>query len=513
MKAVQLMGRGLRYIRRHGVSKLYYKVKERRERNQAEKDYDAWYRAQEPDEQQWEAERLASARFARTPVISILVPAYETPEPLLREMIESVLGQSYERLELCIADGSPSAEGIGKTVSTYAERDPRVRYRKLEQNLGIAENTNAALEMASGEYVGLLDHDDLLLPGALFAIVRALNEAGWAEVIYTDEDKLTPGGERHFQPHFKPDYNPEYLRSTNYICHFFVAERNLALAVGGFRREFDGAQDHDFILRCTERAARVLHVPKVLYSWRESAGSTATNPESKLYAYESGKRAVRAQLERLGESGEVTDTDNYGFYRTQYAGYPAALRKSFEFFHGQTDVKVVYYDKICNNSVTIPNRLGTAGETREGAEEKPQELSGDSLELTQEPYLFFTCVPKMKVNEGFLNLLKAAADRPGGGCACARVYDIHGRLRSDVHMAGAEDPFSMGMKGLKRGYTGYFHRAVLQQELDEPTDCFLVRRELLEGETADSAGALAAVLKKKGLRLLYEPWAVAYEVR
>ena len=489
-KLIQLGGRGLRYIRKYGLARLYCKVIERKRRNQAEEGYDAWLTAQLPDEET--ERRQKETRFPYEPCISILVPAYETPETFLRQMIESVLSQSYGKLELCIADGSPS-DKVERVVREYEEQDERIRYRHLTENLGISDNTNAALALASGDYVGLLDHDDLLLPGALFEILRALNENGGADAVYTDEDKVNMELTRHFQPHFKPDYNQEYLRSNNYICHFFVVRRRIALEVGGFREEFDGAQDHDFIFRCTEKADRVLHVPKVLYSWRSHEASTATNPESKLYAYEAGKRAVAAHLGRTGRSGQVQDTENYGFYRVCYPGSPAILKNSLKKFDGQTEVKVVYYDKACNISVTISGK---------------------------ERYMLFVHVRnpeknRIRVQKQFFETLKACCDRPDAGLACARVYNAGKRLTSDIRMRGVQDPFSDGMKGLKAGYTGYNHRATLQQELETPTDCFLVRTDVWKACVPEDGGVsveeLAANLTASGYHIYYEPWAVMYE--
>ena len=485
---VRLGGRGLRYIRQYGLARLYRKVMERKRRNAAEAGYPDWLMSQLPTAE--ETERQRSVRFAYEPCISILVPAYETSEVFLRQMMDSVLNQSYSRLELCIADGSPS-DKVERIVKEYEKKDSRVKYRHLTKNLGISDNTNAALAMASGEYVGLLDHDDLLLPGALFEILRKLKEEGGADAVYTDEDKVNMDLTRHFQPHFKPDYNQEYLRSNNYICHFFVVRRSIALEVGGFRGEFDGAQDHDFIFRCTEKADRVLHVPKVLYSWRSHEASTATNPESKLYAYEAGKRAVAAHLARTGRSGTPENTDNYGFYRVCYPGSPAILKNSLEKFHGQTGVNVVYYDMICNNSV---------------------------INWGEDPYVLFVPVRNpegCRVNVDFFRTLKACCDRAETGMACARVYDAKRRLASELRMRGVSDPFSDGMKGLKAGYTGYYHRAMFQQELEAPTACFLIRTEVLracmpQGE-ALSVEALAAKLTEAGYHIYYEPWAVMYE--
>ena len=487
---MRLGGRGLRYIKQYGLARLYRKIMERRRRNAAEAGYNDWLLKQLPDAE--EDARQREKKFVYEPCISILVPAYETPENFLRQMIDSVLDQSYGNLELCIADGSPS-DKVEQTVKEYEKKNSRIKYRHLTENLGISDNTNAALALATGDYVGLLDHDDLLLPGALFEIVEALNESGGADAVYTDEDKVNMELTRHFQPHFKPDFNQEYLRSNNYICHFFVVRRSIALEVGGFREEFDGAQDHDFIFRCTEEAEQVLHVAKVLYSWRSHEASTATNPESKLYAYEAGKRAVSAHLARTGRMGTPQNTDNYGFYRVCYPGVPSILKNSFEKFDGQTGVNVVYYGKVCNISVTI----------------NPEDR-----------YVLFMHVRNQRqkhtrVNAQFYEALKACCDRPDTGLACARVYDARKRLAGDIRMRGVKDPFSDGMKGLKYGYTGYNHRAVLQQELEQPTDCFMVRADILKtcvpegGEV--SVETLAAKLTESGYHIYYEPWAVMYE--
>ncbi|MCI8599125.1 MAG: glycosyltransferase [Lachnospiraceae bacterium] len=485
---IRLCGRGLRYLRQYGPAQLYYKIKERRDRDRAERGYDTWLSEKLPGEQEEKEQR--ETIFSKTPCISILVPAYETPEKFLRQMIESVLGQSYENVELCIADGS-SSEKVRQVAEEYARQDHRLRYEKLRENKGISENTNAALKMAQGDYVGLLDHDDILLPGALFEIVKALNENGEADAIYTDEDKVSMDLNHHFQPHFKPDFNMEYLCSNNYICHFFVVRRELACRVGGFRSEYDGAQDHDFIFRCVEEAEEVLHIPKVLYSWRCHEASTANNPESKLYAYEAGKRAVSAHLERAGVKGEVLHTSNYGFYRIRFQKVDMEiLINSFENLNGQSNIKVVYYGKVCNNSVIF---------------------SGTELRKNKECYMLFTCVQKEKVNRDFWDELLSCCARPEVGMVCARVYDKKRQLSSDISMAGVQDPFGKSMKGLKKGCMGYFHRALLQQELVEPTDCFLVKRELIEGLDDFTTQELCEKIKKQGYKIIYNPWAIVYE--
>ena len=257
--------------------------------------------------------------LSEEPLISIVVPVYRTPQQYLREMIESVRAQSYENWELCLADGSGVWKETEEILREYAEQNKRIRYQILGENRGIAGNTNAALAMAEGAWVGLLDHDDVLEPSALYEAARAVNSHPEADILYTDEDKVTMDLKLHFEPHLKPDFNPDLLRSNNYICHFFLVRRELAGQVGGFSPDYDGSQDYDFILKCTERAREILHLPRVLYHWRSHPASTAGNPESKLYCFEAGKRALKAHLKRTGTAGTVElNREHPGYYHVRY---------------------------------------------------------------------------------------------------------------------------------------------------------------------------------------------------
>ncbi len=285
---------------------------------------DQWetrYKTEENKYEKWlERHRLRQMPpLGQQPLISVIVPVYRTPEAYLRDMIESVRDQGYENWELCLADGSEDGGETGRLVEKYAAGDSRIRYLVLEKNLGIAGNTNAALHMASGEWIGLLDHDDVLEASALYEAARAMGENPSADVIYTDEDKVTTDLRLHFDPHMKPDFNPDLLRSNNYICHFFLCRRSLALDAGGFSPDYDGSQDYDFILKCTEQARQILHLPRVLYHWRTHPASTAENPESKMYCYEAGKRAIEAHLKRTGTEGTVEMLPGYpGYYHVEY---------------------------------------------------------------------------------------------------------------------------------------------------------------------------------------------------
>ena len=306
--------KGFRYMKHYGPKEFWIRLHERFEPEEVP--YGPWYRAYIPTEETLETQR--KQKFDYSPLISIVVPAYQTPVEFLRQMIESLIVQTYSNWELCIVNASPDNEEMQKVLAEYSAGDSRVRFCNLKENLGIAENTNRAFAMAKGEFVGLLDHDDLLAPNALYEIVKILQDHPQADALYTDEDKVTTELDEHFQPHLKPDFNLDLLRSNNYICHFFVVRKSIVEKAGGFRKEFDGAQDYDFIFRCTENAGEVLHVPEILYHWRTHKASTADNPASKMYAFEAGKRAIEAHLERTGTKGEVSHTQDLGFYRVKY---------------------------------------------------------------------------------------------------------------------------------------------------------------------------------------------------
>jgi GT2 family glycosyltransferase len=266
-----------------------------------------------PDEETIRAQR--ETVFDRDVTFSILVPLYNTPERYLREMIESVLAQTYVKWELCLADGSDEAHPeVGRICLQYRDRDEetakgyglaksRILYRKLEQNLGISGNTNACYEMSTGNYIGLFDHDDILHPTVLYEYMKAICEKN-ADYIYCDETTFKGKSIDHMiTMHFKPDFAIDNLRANNFICHFSVFDRTLLQETELFRSEFDGSQDHDMILRLTAVAKNIVHVPKILYYWRSHAGSVASDINAKSYAIDAAKNAVGAHLTSFGFSG------------------------------------------------------------------------------------------------------------------------------------------------------------------------------------------------------------------
>ena len=258
------------------------------------------------------------------PVISILMATYNSPDAYLRQAIDSVRAQAYAEWELCIADDASTNARVRKTLDAYAASDARIRVVKRTTNGHISEASNSALAIASGEFVGFLDHDDLLTPDALFEVALRLNEHHDADMIYSDEDKIDDAG-NFSEPHFKPDWAPDSFLSRMYTCHFGVYRRELAVAIGGLRVGYEGSQDHDFVLRLTERTDRIHHIPRVLYHWRIHPASTSAAAEAKPYAAVAGQRAVQDAIERRGEPGVVERSEIPGIYITRYAIRDAGL--------------------------------------------------------------------------------------------------------------------------------------------------------------------------------------------
>ena len=267
--------------------------------------YHRWFLEHRVTEAELEAQ--CKVVFPLQPKISIVIPLYNTKLPFLKAIIDSVLYQSYGNWELCLADGSTKPE-VGDYVKEHYQ-DARIVYQKLPKNDGIAGNTNAALKMATGDFVVLSDHDDILELDALYEIVKLYNDNPKLEIIYTDEDLTEKTGKKFRSPRFKPDFNLDFLQSINYICHIFVVKKSIMDQVGGFRKEYDGAQDWDMILRCCELTEHIGHIPKILYHWRAYEESTAGNIDSKQYAIEAGRKAVADHFQRIGLQAELEYTD------------------------------------------------------------------------------------------------------------------------------------------------------------------------------------------------------------
>lgn len=424
--------------------------------------YEKWFQMHRASSRELELQR--KEHWEDAPLVSIIVPAYCTPALFFRQMTDSVIAQSYENWELCIADGS----GKDKTeledlVENVYAGEKRIRYRLLEENLGISGNSNAALAMASGDIIALLDHDDVLAPEALYEIVKAYKENPGAEIVYTDEDKVDMELVTHYQPHFKPDFNLDYLRTNNYICHLFTVRKETAETAGGFRKEYDGAQDYDFILRCTEVAAEIVHIPKILYYWRMHPGSVAGNPESKAYAYEAGRRAVESHLNRLSIEAQVEHAGHWGLYRTRYAltGTPLV---SIIIAPVTSETKAEACRKKIQSCTSYTNyEIVTLGEAARGE------------------YLVFFSEDITVLNDGWLEEMLSNCQRPEVGAVGGKLFFPDQRVYSAGILLGVKGLGAHAFSGLPKEELGYCARAVMQQDVSAVSSEFMmVKKEVYD---------------------------------
>lgn len=531
--------KGFRYLKHYGPKEFWIRLHERFEPEEVP--YGPWYEAYVPDEAALEKQR--HHHFEYSPLISVAVPAYRTPEKFLAQMIDSLLAQTYGNWELCIANGSPEDGAMKKVLEEYTKKDSRIRISELTENKGIAGNTNAALEMARGEFVGLLDHDDLLAPNALYEIVRALDEDRNLDAVYTDEDKVTTELDEHFQPHLKPDFNLDLLRSNNYICHFFVVRSSIVQKVGGFRQEFDGAQDHDFIFRCIENAEKVGHIPEILYHWRTHKASTADNPASKMYAFDAGKRAIEAHLKRTGTEGTVSHTPDLGFFRVKY---PVQGQPLVSIIIPNKDEKETL--KACIDSIRekteYPNYEIIIVENNSTTDEIFQyykELSQDSrirlLRWKKEfnysainnygvrhangEYLLFLNNDVTVITPGWIKELLGVCQRPEVGAAGVKLIYPDDTIQHAGCVIGLGGIAGHMFVDMPANRTGYLHKASILQDMSAVTAaCMMMKRTAFEeagGFTEKLSVAfndvdLCLKVRKNHKLIVYDPYVQLYHM-
>lgn len=278
-------------------------------------DYGGWIKYNEPKDV--DLKNQMKVKFQNQPKISVIVPMYKTKEKFFKDLVNCMINQTYSNWELCLADGSPEKND---NLKKYYEKDERIKYKFLNENKGIAGNTNAAIDMATGDYIALLDHDDILAEYALYEVVYNINKFPNAEFLYSDEDKIDENDNR-YDAYFKPDFAPDTLRCQNYICHFSIFKKELMQKLNGFKADYDGAQDYDIFLRMSEivKPENIKHIPKILYHWRVHNESTAKlNSNAKNYAFEAGKKAIEDHLKRIGLKGTVSEGCIDGIYRIDY---------------------------------------------------------------------------------------------------------------------------------------------------------------------------------------------------
>ena len=522
--------KGLLYMKHFGPKEFWIRLTERFQADDV--DYEEWYKNHKPTME--ELQRQREAKFDYEPMISILVPVYNTPEEFLKQMIQSVRKQTYGNWELCIANANPANETVAEILRISSTKDERIKVKDVPENEGIAQNTNAVLAIATGDYIGLLDHDDLLTPDALYEVVKAINENDRPQVLYSDEDKVTMDLSEHFQPHMKPDYNKDLLRSNNYITHFFVAERMLVEEVGGEDGEYNGAQDYDLILKCTERAKGIAHIPRILYHWRVHKASTADNPASKMYAFDAGKRAIEDHLKRCGEIGKVSHEKDLGFYRVKYQVQGSPLisiiipnkdqvesldkclesiekssYKNYEIIivenNSTEDETFAYYKKIESDKIRI---VYWSDEFNYSA------INNFGVKHARGDYLLLLNNDVEVIATDWLEELTANCQRKDVGIVGARLYYPDDTIQHAGIVIGIGGVAGALFVGMPRMFTGYLHKAAIQQDLSAVTAaCMMVKRSVYE-----ELGGLEEELKvafndvdfclrarEKGYLVVYDP--------
>ncbi len=501
------------YLKKYGVKAWYRKVKHGDNldaplRGAGYKSdgtmisYDQWRKAMLPSKEELEMQR--NTVFPIKPKISIVVPLFRTPEDFLCQMIDSVRQQTYANWELCLANGDPTDETVKRVLAEYTAIDERIKVKDLDENLGISGNTNAGLEMVTGDFVGLLDHDDLLDVTACFEVVSRIAKDTEIDVVYTDEDKVNMDTSKYFEPHFKPDFNLDLLRGNNYICHFFVFRKSILDRVGGFRKEYDGSQDYDLILRCTEAARKVCHIPKALYHWRMHEQSTAQNPESKMYCFGAGKRAVEAHLDRCGVKGEVSLTENLGFYRVKYPveGKPLVsilipnkdeketLEKCINSILNKTSYDNYEIVIVENNSTSkkifryykeLESNEKIRVVTWEGKTFNYSALNNYGFTFTKGEYLVLLNNDTEIITKDWLEEMVGHCQRKEVGIVGAKLYYPDDTVQHAGVIIGRGGLAGHAMVGLPRQDVGYFRKASMQANMCAVTAaCLMVKRSVFE---------------------------------
>ena len=502
-----------------------------------------------PDEARAKEER--ETVFDRMIKISILVPLYNTPEPFLRDMITSVLNQTYQNWELCLADGSDGEHGeVGRICREYLEKDSRIVYQKLLKNEGISGNTNECLKLATGEYIGLFDHDDILHPSTLYEYVKAVNEQD-ADYIYCDETTFKNGDiNKMLTMHFKPDYAVDNLRANNYICHFSVFAKRLLEGEELFRSRFDGSQDHDMILRMTDRAKHIVHIPKLLYYWRCHEGSVASGIDAKPYVVAAAKGAVADHLRRHGFTH---------FQITSTRAFETIFKIRYEII-GDPMISIVIPNKDhaadlkrCITSIleksTYENYeiviVENGSETKEIFEyytslkeydnirvvtyEKPEgqnefnysDVNNFGVKQTKGDYILLLNNDTEVITVNWMEELLMYAQREDVGAAGAKLYYGNKTIQHAgvVLQLGAHRTAGHSHYGQSRENLGYMGRLCYAQNVSAVTGaCLLVKKSLFEevgGLDESFAISLNDVdfclkLREKGLLNVFTPFAELY---
>lgn len=520
------------YIKAYGIRKtvglLYEKAT-----HKDQKDYERWLERHKITETIREAQK--ETVFNKQPCFSIVVPLYKTQEKYLKELLESIKGQTYSNWELCLSDGSGLDSPLKEVLKELEYSDSRIKVISSKEPLKIAENTNAAIEIATGDYIVFGDHDDILSIDALYECAKCINENSKVDMIYSDEDKVSMDGQTYFEPHFKPDLNMDLLCSVNYFCHLVVVKRQLLEQAGKLNGEYNGAQDYDFVLRCVENTDAVYHIPKILYHWRAHMDSTAENPESKRYAFEAGRRAIQKHYERIGlKDAYVEETAYPGTYRTRYkyADKPKVsiiideitkkelLGKTLQSIKANDypDYEVIIVD--CTEKKEIEKFVEKyqdkrirvkRGEKIWTAAKRKNEGAG----CAEGEYLIFLAGNAEYADKEGISELVSVAMRSDVGVVGTRSYYKNGTVEHAGCVIGMNGTAGSLFEHTLRGENGYFSHIVTQMQYSAVAGaCMMVKKDIFEkvnGFDEDYKGELGKVdlclkIRNKHMSVVYNPY-------
>lgn len=447
------------YIKQKGIGNIV----DRAIKGSSEKRYNIWAHNHQITSEELEIQKKTT--FDKNPKISLIVACYNTPIHFLEEMIESVINQSYSNWELCIADGSDQTD-VKDYIESHYSNDNKIKYKYLNENKGISDNMNEAMKLATGDYIGFFDHDDTLTLDALYEMVKVINDHDDAYFIYSDEDKIDETSQYFFYPNFKPDFNKGLLLSNNYICHFLVFKRELLDSVRMLRKEFDGAQDYDFVLRCMRHldGKGMYHIPKILYHWRSHAGSTAGKADSKTWAFDAGIKALEDYYKQEGIDAKVENGVVPGFYKTKYVLRGKPLISIIAIWHNKYKydiMKVLEKQTYKNYEIIIVTdqdiHFDHAKIIRSSynnkftmANEGSKHASGD--------YLLFLENSAQIENEDYLEQLLSVAQFNDVACVGSRIYSKHDAIRHAGVVAGLHNLAGCVFEDYPKeglGYNGY----------------------------------------------------------
>ncbi|MBR6383938.1 MAG: glycosyltransferase [Lachnospiraceae bacterium] len=512
------LSKPLRYVRSQvkrvtqygSVSAVSDKVKSK---NRLKKRYKELGTLSFPDKDQRIAEE--SKEYAGKIVISILVPLYNTPEDFLKEMIDSVVNQTYKFWELCLADGSDAEHSyVGDICKKYAENDSRVVYKKLEKNEGISGNTNACYRMATGDYIGLFDHDDVLHPSALYKYREAIDEG--ADYIYCDEATFVDGDiNKMITVHFKPDFAIDNLRANNYICHFSVFKKELLNETELFRTEYDGSQDHDMILRLTHLAKKVVHVSGIYYYWRAHAGSVAQNINAKTYAIDAAKRAVSDHLKTNGI---------YNTSITSSRAFETIFRLKYV-VTGEPLVSVIITDDTEDCILALENFNSYSNVEIIKESDFADELAGKNIfakknalaDKAKGEVLFFLDGSVKACSPDIVREFLSIAQREDVGAVGGKIINSQGKIEHASVVIGIGKDKAAGLvhRGFDKKYIGYMGRLCYIQDCSAVTgDMLMLKKKDFEKagrfdesfENAFSDISLCLNLRRMGLLNVFDPY-------